>query len=766
MTSPPKGVFTRKWRPVGPGGGGTGIWPAVSPHDKSVVFSASDMQGFYRSDDCGSTWKVFDGMKIRAISCRLAFHPTDPNVIYAGILGAVMKSTDGGFNWQKVFGRVGRVSVDIPRGILIDPRSSDTIYAAVDHMDQKPQAFIAKSTDAGATWGEIARWPAPMAIWRLFVEKATGHMYAAATCVDWYFTHAPTAGVPGLYRSKDGGTTWELVATPEGRFLDAILVEKAGRTLVYVLMRAEIRGDKVIGGLYRSDDGCSTWRDLNSAFDMSVGFNNRAKRPAPKMEFNTFAISESNPDIMYVPVNRHGPEPEWMTLIYKSTDGGDSFVISLNSDPAAGPVNYKAAWLPQSVGWWWGGRVNSITVAPKDPDIVFFTDDGQIMRTLDGGRTWEPAYSKVKSGKRGQSVGWEVTNCYTYNVDPFDAKTHFITYTDTGLFKSTDGGRTWQWAAGKTAEEAPWRGNFYHIVFDPEVKGRIWGAATPVHDLPHWKMLQGDPSNWPGTVVLSEDSGESWNECAQSGLAQAPCTHITLDPKSPRDSRTLYAAMFTKGVYKSTDGGRSWVAKNKGLGFNDNLNVWQVMMLPNGTLIAAVSAARKGDRVLPGGLFRSSDGADSWEFVNEERPIPYPFGLACHPTDSNIFYAACCDLPVWFGEGLRNRVDDHLPLQPMTACEDASLGGGLYRTTDGGKTWRRVLAVWNCYSPAVDPNNANVVYAACFDVGVYRTADGGEKWKRLEGLPFVNVNHVSFDPNDPKRIYALTCGGGVWTRRM
>ena len=224
--------------------------------------------------------------------------------------------------------------------------------------------------------------------------------------------------------------------------------------------------------------------------------------------------------------------------------------------------------------------------------------------------------------------------------------------------------------------------------------------------------------------------------------------------------------MFGKGVFKSSDGGRTWVAKNEGLGFPGNSNVWQTHFAADGSLLAAVSAARTGDRVIPGGLFRSRDGGESWEFVNYSRPLQYLFGIATHPTDPDTFYCAGCDLPIWYADGLRNRTDDHLPLQPVRSDDDGALGGGLYKTTDGGRTFRRTLAVWNCYSPAIDPRNPNVVYASCFDVGVFRSTDAGETWKRLDGLPMVNVNHVSFDPSDPARIYALTCGAGVWTTRI
>jgi photosystem II stability/assembly factor-like uncharacterized protein len=105
-------------------------------------------------------------------------------------------------------------------------------------------------------------------------------------------------------------------------------------------------------------------------------------------------------------------------------------------------------------------------------------------------------------------------------------------------------------------------------------------------------------------------------------------------------------------------------------------------------------------------------------------------------------------------------------MQPVKADSDAVLGGGLYKTTDGGRTWRRTLAVWNCYSPAIDPSNPRIVYAACFDTGVFRSTDAGETWRRLEDLPAANVNHISFDRTDPKRIYALTCGAGVLTTRI
>ena len=296
-------VFSPDWKVVGPGGGGCGINPVISPHDKNVFFSATDMQPLYRSDDAGATWRTFDCSKIRGTSSPVTFHPTDPKVLYVGILGGLMKSTDGGFEWKKVFGRVWREIVDIGRCVLIDPRNPDTVYAAFDHMGQKSHSFFARSDDAGATWrGHLAARPpsSPSTIssWTPPQAGSSRPRYAGTS---------PSQGLAPAFRPRSFSP--KTAASPGRKSVSPRAGSSTARWLCAKASRASSpscaprsKRKKVIGGLFRSDNLGKTWKPLNSAFDLTVGCNMRSERPAPAMEFRKFAVAPSDPDVIYVPL--------------------------------------------------------------------------------------------------------------------------------------------------------------------------------------------------------------------------------------------------------------------------------------------------------------------------------------------------------------------------------------------------------------------------------------------------------------------------------
>jgi len=291
------------------------------------------------------------------------------------------------------------------------------------------------------------------------------------------------------------------------------------------------------------------------------------------------------------------------------------------------------------------------------------------MRTLDGLENWEAVYTKEANPGRWTSIGLDVTTTYGVHFDPFHKNRIFITYTDIGLFRSEDGGISWM---SSTEQGVPrrWVNTTYWMEFDPEVEGRVWAVASGIHDLPRPKMWRNQPvSNYNGGILLSEDGGISW--IPAEGIPQTAATHIILDPDSPVNARILYVAGFGTGVFKSMDGGKSWELRNTGLPEKEPF-AWQLTRDNQGALYLVIARRSTDDSIgspLDGSLYRSEDGAESWEKVELPPGLNGPNGLKVDSSDSSRLYLAS-----W----ARNTLEEEKH-------------GGVYISEDRGASWRKVL---------------------------------------------------------------------------
>ena len=371
--------------------------------------------------------------------------------------------------------------------------------------------------------------------------------------------------------------------------------------------------------------------------------------------------------------------------------------------------------------------------------------------THDGGVAWFAGHTYPAPGQKpGPRSAWVcnglvITTTWHYYVDPHEPNRHYICYTDIGLARSTNAGQTWMWWDPKSW--APWRNTCYEMAFDPDTPGKIWGAFSDVHDIPNDNIISERHGHQrPGGVCLSRDFGASWKP-AGTGLPARPVTSIVLDPQSPKNARTLYAAVFDEGVFKSTDDGRTWTLKKTGLGHPQNMRVYRVSLHADGTLFAVICAKRPGAAqplMKEGvGLYRSRNAAESWQQINASHPLRYLKDFSVDPRN-------------------RDRI--------LLGAADAGGGdqsGGLYLTEDGGQSWRRIgRAGPQTFGGYFHPKHEDWIYMTLTEgapgAGLWLSQDRGRTWQAFNDVPFSNIQRVAFDPADEARIYLTTFGGSVW----
>jgi len=702
---------------VGPGGGGAMFHATISPHDSNEALVACDMTGSYITHDGGRSWRMFN---LRGTVQFFAFDPLEAKTIYAGTQG-LWRSTDDGESWRLIWPRPSTVR-DIrmnsdhadetfisdanPLGeivaLAIDPADSKTLVAATV-KDGAAAVFV--STDAGGTWNKVHDL-------REAPQKIRIDPHSDKSSRDIYI-----AGKNGITVRSRG--TWQDRPAPKGvAFTDVSAGFSAAQgNLMYATSET---------GAFISRNGGVSWTST--------------PLPGSGARVRAIATSLNHPEIAYVSYSHLLLDGKTWMGVARTQDGGHQWSLVWKEDKTASP-NIHDAWISKQIGVDWGENPLGLGVAEQDPELCYGTDFGRTMITADGGTTWHAAYSKQTSGGDWTSTGLDVTTNYGYLFDPFDAKRRFIPTTDIGLFRSEDSGRSWTRSVNGVPEE--WSNTTYWVAFDPAVKGKMWGVMSGTHDLPRPKMWRHTPvTRYRGGVALSVDGGRTWKP-SNVGMPETAPTHILLDPTSPVGKRTLWVAAMGRGVYKSTEDGKTWVLKNNGITQNEPL-AWRLARASDGTLYVVI-ARRSEDGSIgnagDGALYKSVDDAESWAPVKLPEGVNGSNGLAIDPHDPNRLYLAA-----W-----------------TRATGVHGVGGGIFLSTDAGKTWTNVLnRDQHVYDVTIDPRNPEMLYAAGFESSAWRSNDRGEHWERISGFNFKWGQRVMPDLEDPAMLYISTFGGGVW----
>jgi photosystem II stability/assembly factor-like uncharacterized protein len=679
-----------KWRSIGPFRAGRSLAVTGVRGQPEVYYFGSVGGGVWKTNDAGRTWNpIFDAEPIASIGA-IAVAPSNADVIYAGSGEADMrssisygngmyKSTDAGKTWAHIGLEDSR---QIAR-ILVDPNDSERVFvAALGHAyGPNKERGVFRSNDGGKTWQQVLFKDANTGAIDLAMEPGKPkNMYAALlqTRRPPWSIYPPSKGPgTGLYGSKDGGEHWEQLT---GHGLPS---EELGRMGIAFApsnpKRIYLIADAKEGGLYRSDDGGESWARVSQD----------ARIWGRGWYFSEVSVDSKDPDTVYVP----------NTSTYRSHDGGKTFTAIKG---APGGDDYHQLWI--------------------DPDnplrMVLGCDQGAIV-TRNGGETWSSWYNQAS----GQFYHVATDNRFPYWVY--------------GAQQDSGAAATPSRSNYRALNFHDWRpmeagGESDYVAPDPLNPEIVYGGSAARQDFHNEEVQQIPPTlmypddyrrTWTLPLVFSEiephvlyfsaqvlfrtaDAGSSWQKISPDLTREDPGVPSNLDPATAADAPaskrrgviyTIAPSPIKAGeIWVGTDDGLVHLTRDEGKTWND---------------------------VTPKEL-------TAWSKVTHIEASRFDAGKALAAVD-------------------RHRLED--------------FEAYLYRTKDFGKTWQRISngipegSFLNCVRE--DPKVAGLLYA-CTERGVYVSLDDGANWQPLQfNLPRTSVRDLVVHDDD---LVIATFGRSFW----
>ena len=677
----PEAIAWKKQQPRAKSGGGP-VWEfsgplniggrisdiAIDPVNTDTYYVGAASGGIFKTTDAGANWlPIFDGQEYLAIG-DIEISATNPNKIYVGTGepnagggslaydgNGIFKSTDGGLTWESKglpdIGSVGK--------IVIDPTDDETLYVGAmgPLFRDDPNKGVYKSTDGGNTWEQV-----------LFVSEITGVIDLAIHPTNPNIVYA---------------ATWERIRRPDFRIY-------GGET----------------SRIYRSTDAGTTWVELTTGLPSA---------PAEKGRIS-IDISQSNPDVLYaLYADRNGS----IFDVFKTTNGGNSWT----SLGGAGLTNV-------GFHWWFGG----ITIDPTDENTLY--NIGFVMeKSTDGGTTWGPSFPGVHVDQHALAFHPTTPNL-------------ILLGNDGGFYTSSDAGATWAFDDTLPITQ------FYRIKADPSNSDRLYGGSqdnstfrTTTGGLSDFTIITGGDGFQP--LIDPNDSGNIYT-LAQRGFLQksiddAASFNVVLsgvDPGErknwdtpivfdPANSNIVYYG--AERLYKSLDGALNWNAISPILhdGPYPGNNGF-------GTLTSIDVSAFDGDKIVigydDGNIWTTVDGGSNWTQVSASLPDRWVTKVLTSRFDTDVLYVTISGYR--FGEDF----------------------GHVFKSTDFGATWTDI----GTSLPDIPVNDivqdsfGNLFLGT--DIGVLGSSDEGASWNPVgANLPSVVVTDLDIHEAD-ELLFAATYG--------
>ena len=697
---PFEGMSALKLRQIGPFRGGRVGAVAGVPGEPFVYYFGATGGGVFKTVNGGHTWQpVSDGQIHFGSIGSIAVASYDHNVIYVGtgestIRGnashgdGVYKSSDAGKTWT----HVGLEDTQQIGQIRIDPKNPDLVYvAAMGHMaGPNAERGVFRSKDGGKSWQKVLfKSENAGAVDLAMDENNPRVLYAAIWQVvrkPWTFESGGPDG--GIWKSTDGGDNWKEITHNPG--LPKSVLGRIGVTVspvnpdrVWAVIEAQE------GGVFRSDDAGATWTKLNG--------DNSIKQRAwyysqifadPKSENTVYAVN---------------------TSFFRSTDGGKNFTRIRNQH----------------------GDNHDLWIAPENPDRFIESSDGGAQITFDGGKSW----STEDNQPTGQFYRVAVDNDFPYHI--YGAQQDNSTVAT--LSRSNDGAiteRDWHDVGGGESgwiAPDPLDSNFVYAGSYDGLLTRLDTKAGTLRDVNAW------PDNPMGSGVEAMKYRFQWS---------FPLLF------SPHNPKRLYAG--SQYLLQTTDEGQHWTTMSPDLTRNDKSKQG-----PSG-----------------GSITKDNTAVEYYDTIFTADESPLKAGLIWAGSDDGLIHVTQDDGKTWQNvtpkdapEWIRINCIAASPFDPGTAYVAATMYLSddfhpfLWRTTDYGKTWKKIVEgiPADDFTRAIrpDPNQKGLLFAGT-ESHLYISYNDGDKWLPFQlNLPETPVTDLTFQKRDDEMVLA-TQGRGFY----
>ena len=699
-----------EWRFIGPSRGGRSVAVSGDPSNKLVAYFGGSGSGVWKTVNGGVSWRnVSDGFFRTASVGAIAVAPSSPNVIYVGMGEScfrgnamsgdgVYKSTDGGETWT----HLGLEATRQISGISVHPQNPDLVYVAAfgDGFGPNAERGVFRSKDGGQTWQRILYRDDRSGAIDFVMNPANPRLMYATLLEFQRFPWGLRSAGPGtgLFKSVDGGDTWTELTNNPG--LPAGLKGRIGVALspanpnrVWAIIDAET-GKK---GLFRSDDAGATWRRISDFAQLTV---------RPWYYHHVFA-DPKNADIVYV-LN---------IQMWKSTDAGTTWT---EIRPPHG--DNHDLWIDQA-----------------DPSHLVQANDGGGTVSYDGGLSWSTTLNQPTA----QIYHVTTDNQFPYRVYGAQQDNSTIsipTRSDFGMITPSE----WLAVGGGEA------GYIAVNQADPNII-----VAGEHHMLERYDLRtrqNREISPWP-------ESNWGWGDGDMKYRFQWTYPVV----RSPHDQNVLYVT--SQFVHKTTDEGQSWTTISPDLtrhepsrlepmpsyGNEQPGQYWGPITRDNtgvewySTIFAFAESPIKKDVLWAGSddgyVQVSRDGGKAWTNVTPKELPEFSLVSIIDPSphDAGTAYVAAN----------RYKLQDREPY--------------LFKTTDYGQTWTKITSgIPEGHFARViraDPGRAGILYAGT-EGGVYVSLDDGGSWQPLQlNLPVTAVHDLAVKNGD---LVAATHGRSFW----